>query len=141
MMKGGDMAKEKIEGVNTIIGKGSVLEGSFNINSSIRVDGKIKGKLSVSNILTVGKEGVVEADVKAREAIVGGKIIGTLEASDRVVLESKSSLLGDLKTKLLVIEEGAIFKGNCDSGERTDKYAPEAEKETQKSRDKGNYQK
>ncbi len=110
------MAKLNGGQINTIIGKGSTLEGTFNINNSLRVDGSIKGKLTVGDSLTVGKEGVIEADIKTKKATVAGRITGTLEASERVVLESSSTLQGDLKTKLLIIEEGAVFIGNCQSG-------------------------
>ena len=113
------MAKQNGGQLNTIVGKGSTLEGTFNINSSLRVDGNIKGRLTVGDSLTVGKEGVIEADIETKKATVAGKIIGTLKASERVVLESSSTLQGDLKTKFLVIEEGAVFIGNCQSSNQT----------------------
>ncbi len=113
------MAKQNGGQLNTIVGKGSTLEGTFDINSSLRVDGNIKGRLTVGDSLTVGKEGVIEADIETKKATVAGKIIGTLKASERVVLESSSTLQGDLKTKFLVIEEGAVFIGNCQSSNQT----------------------
>ncbi len=118
------MAKENGGQLNTIVGKGSTLEGTFDINSSLRVDGNIKGKLTVGDSLTVGKEGVIEADIETKKASVAGKIIGTLKASERVVLESSSTLQGDLKTKFLVIEEGAVFLGNCQSNNETKSLSP-----------------
>ncbi|MCD6169167.1 MAG: polymer-forming cytoskeletal protein [Candidatus Latescibacteria bacterium] len=120
------MAKQNGGELNTIIGKGSSLEGTFSISSSLRVDGTIKGKLTVGDSLAVGKGGVIEADIKTKKATVAGKIIGTLEASERVVLESTSTLQGDLKTKLLIIEEGAVFTGNCQSGKELKELAPTA---------------
>jgi len=112
-----DDAKREMGTMNTIIGKGSVFEGTFRVESSVRVDGVLHGKLTASDTLVVGKEGEVEADVTAKNAIVGGKFVGTLEASNKVVLESSSSLFGDLKAKLLVVEEGAAFRGKCESGD------------------------
>jgi cytoskeletal protein CcmA (bactofilin family) len=112
-----DGAKSEIGAMNTVIGKGSAFEGTFQVESSIRVDGVVSGKLTASDTLVVGKEGEVNADVKVKNAIVGGKLIGTLEASNKVVLESRSLLLGDLKAKLLVVAEGAVFQGKCASGD------------------------
>jgi len=99
--------------LNTIIGKGSVFQGTINVESSIRVDGVVRGKLTCTDTLVVGKSGVIEAEIKVKNATVGGRIIGNLTASERVELESNSVLIGDLRTKLLVIDEGAVFNGNC----------------------------
>jgi cytoskeletal protein CcmA (bactofilin family) len=63
----------------------------------------------------------VEAkSIKVKDAVIGGKVVGILEASNRVYLESKSVFLGDVQAKLLVIEEGATFKGKCNAGKDTE---------------------
>ncbi|UCE17433.1 MAG: polymer-forming cytoskeletal protein [Gemmatimonadota bacterium] len=111
--------KEKVDTgrLNTIIGGGSIFEGTVEIESSIRIDGTLKGKLVSSDTLIVGPTGVVEADIQVKKATVGGRILGCLVASDQTVLESKAVLLGDLKTSSLVVHEGAVFNGNCSMGE------------------------
>ncbi len=108
--------------LNTIIGKGSSLEGKLVVQSTLRVDGKIKGTVTTSESLVVGKEGVVDGEVQVRNAIVGGKLKGKLTASGKVVLEASSQFSGELKTSKLVIDEGASFEGNCCMG------APEVKK-------------
>lgn len=103
--------------MNTIIGKGSVFEGSLQVSHSIRVDGTLQGGELISpETLVVGQEGEIRADLKVKDAVINGKIIGNLEASDSVILESNAVMLGDLKTRILIIEEGAVFRGNCQSG-------------------------
>lgn len=105
--------------VNTIIGKGTALTGMLKVDQSIRIDGQVKGEIRATDTLVVGKSGeLMDAKVHVKNAVVGGKVYGTLEASNRVVLENQSILLGDLKTRLLVIEEGAVFTGNCTSGDK-----------------------
>ena len=105
--------------VNTIIGKGTALTGMLKVDQSIRIDGQVKGEIRATDTLVVGKSGeLMEAKVHVKNAVVVGKVYGTLEASNRVVLENQSILLGDLKTRLLVIEEGAVFTGNCTSGDK-----------------------
>lgn len=99
--------------LNTIIGKGSIFHGTINVESSIRVDGVVRGKLNCTDTLVVGKSGVIEAEIRVKNATIGGRVIGNLTAIERVELESNSVLIGDLKTKLLVIDEGAVFNGNC----------------------------
>jgi len=103
-------------GLHTIIGSGTILEGSLKVDHDVRVDGTIKGKVVINGDLIVGVSGVIEADIEVRSTKLGGKIIGNMIATERIELEEKSSLLGDIKTKDLVINEGAIFRGKCEMG-------------------------
>jgi len=96
-----------------MIGEGTSLEGSIVVPHSIRIDGSLKGKIETSETLTVGENGVIEANIIAKSAIIAGKVVGNLSVEDRVELESQASFIGDLKTRDLVINEGATFHGNC----------------------------
>jgi len=126
-MFGGSMAKHnEPEGVmNTIIGKGTKIEGSMEVSQSLRIDGTFKGSLSATDTLIVGTSGeLTDVTVKVKNAIIGGKIKGNVAASNKVTLESTSNLEGDLSAKLLVIEEGALFSGNCKSGDKAEQGVP-----------------
>lgn len=107
------MSKSSNKGLLTMIGEGTSLEGSIVVPHSIRIDGSLKGKIETSETLTVGENGVIEADIIAKSAIIAGKVVGNLSVEDRVELESQASFIGDLKTRDLVINEGATFHGNC----------------------------
>ena len=126
-MKGHGMLKKSDNSIgvmNTIIGKGTVLNGTLKVEQSVRIDGKIKGEVNATETLVVGKTGELqEAKVRVKNAVIGGKLYGTVEASNRIILENQSVLLGDIKARLLVIEEGATFSGNCDSGDQAQKKA------------------
>ncbi|MDA0747859.1 MAG: polymer-forming cytoskeletal protein [bacterium] len=102
--------------INTVIGRGSVSEGKFNIETGVRVDGVLRGELNSSGTLIVGESGVIEADVKVRDALVSGRIVGNLEAEEKVHLQSQAAFIGKIKTRVLIVEEGAIFKAECDAG-------------------------
>ncbi len=102
--------------INTGIGRGSVSEGRFQIETGVRVDGVLKGELVSSGTLIVGESGVIEADVTVQEALVSGRIVGTLEAVEKVHLQSQASFIGKIKTRVLIVEEGAVFKAECDAG-------------------------
>lgn len=99
--------------LNTIIGKGSSIDGTLKVDSTLRVDGRVKGNVTTSDSLVIGKDGMINGDVVVRNAIIGGKLKGKLTASGKVVLEAKSEFKGELKTTKLVIDEGAVFEGNC----------------------------
>ena len=92
-------------------GSGTRIEGTVSTESSVRVDGTIKGKLYCKNTLTVGVNGEIEGEVEAKNAIIGGKIKGKIIVNEKLVLESKAILLGDLKASKLIIDEGAVFDG------------------------------
>jgi len=120
--------------MNTLVGHQTVVEGSLKVSSSMRVDGKIIGQVSCSDNLLVGKTGVLEASIKVKSATIGGKVIGDIEASDVVILEGNSTVMGDVTTKKLIIEEGAIFNGTCHmSGEAQGKQARTEQIRTEES--------
>lgn len=102
--------------LSTIIGADAALNGRLETKASLRVDGKVTGELISSEVVTIGQGGIVEGDVAARDIVVGGKIMGKLNATGKVVLESTAALTGDLKTARLVVEEGATFNGNSNMG-------------------------
>ena len=106
--------------MNTIVGKGTRIEGSMEVSQSIRIDGSFKGQLTASDTLIVGATGeLTDVVVKVKNAIIGGTVKGNVSASNKVTLENTSRLEGDLSAKLLIIEEGALFSGNCASGDKT----------------------
>lgn len=96
----------------TIIGAGVVLEGRLSSNGDIRVDGAINGDITANGNITIGESGEIAGEIKAEVVSIGGKVIGSINAKEKVALESKSVLRGDIVTKILVIEAGAIFDGN-----------------------------
>ena len=108
-----DDSSSDLRELNTIIGKGSVIDGKVKIKNSIRIDGKIKGEVSSTGTVTVGGEGEVEGKITAANAIIGGRVQGKMVIQSKIILEKKSVLIGDLKTQQLNIMEGAIFDGNC----------------------------
>lgn len=119
--------------MNTIIGKDSVITGTIDIKGPLRIDGKVKGKIISSDTVTVGAGGEVEAEINCRNATIAGKIDGNVIASEKVELQAKAEITGDLKTKSLVIEQGAVFCGSCNMKDQLGepgikRYAEAAEK-------------
>lgn len=99
--------------MNTIIGKDAVIDGQLNVEGSLRIDGKVKGKVICTDCVTVGATGLVQAEIESGSAIIAGKMVGNVMATEKIELQAKCEMEGDLKTKSLVIEQGAIFCGSC----------------------------
>lgn len=107
------MSKSEGGVMNTIIGKDTVFTGTLEVKGAVRVDGTVKGKIICSDVVTVGSGGYVEADVDSQTAVIAGKVIGNLVASEKIELQAKSDIEGDIRTKSLVVEQGAVFCGSC----------------------------
>ena len=105
--------------LNTIVGKGTVIEGDLRVKNSLRIDGIVKGNVNTTDTIIIGKEGEVEGKVRAKHLLLGGKVKGNVFASGRVFLESTASIFGDIKAVRLVVDEGAFFNGKCTMNEVT----------------------
>jgi len=84
---------------------------------SLRVDGSLMGDLSADGNVTVGEQGDINGEIAANMVTIGGKVTGTVKAKEKLVLESKCTLKGDIITKVLVIEAGAKFDGKSSMGD------------------------
>jgi len=97
------------------IGKSLVIKGEVSGSESLYIDGRVEGSINLpGNRVTVGRNGVVNANVTAREIVVTGKVRGNLTASDRVDIRNEGSLTGDVVAQRISIEDGAFFKGGID---------------------------
>ena len=97
----------------TIIAKGTEVNGSVDVEGNIRVDGTVNGDVKATDGVEVGKSGrIVGSAIESKTAIINGYVESHLTVSQHVLLGSKSTFVGDLRTKSLVIEEGAVFHGN-----------------------------
>lgn len=99
--------------MNTIIGKDTVITGTIDVKGGLRVDGTAKGKVICDESITIGPTGVVESEIEASTIIIAGRLVGNINAADKVELQAKCEVEGDIHTKSLVIEQGAIFCGAC----------------------------
>jgi cytoskeletal protein CcmA (bactofilin family) len=97
------------------IGKSLVIKGEVTGSESLYIDGRVEGSINLAgNRVTIGRNGVVAANISAREIVVLGKVRGNLTASDRVDIRSDGSLTGDVIAARISIEDGAFFKGGID---------------------------
>lgn len=105
--------------LNSMLGQGCKIKGDIEIQGTMRIDGHFEGSISCPETLIIGKTGVVKADVKVKNAVIGGKLVGNIAASNKIELQSGSHVEGDIQTARLVIDEGVFFEGNCKMGTAT----------------------
>jgi cytoskeletal protein CcmA (bactofilin family) len=105
-----------------LIGAGTVVEGKIRSQGSVRIDGKLIGEVTASESLAVGVTGEIEGNITSKNATIGGKVRGTINASEKVVFEGKSVVRGDVRATRLIIDEGSIFDGRVSMTEKAPLY-------------------
>jgi len=102
------------EHIDTIIGEGAVFDGNISVKGGIRIDGGFNGDIVAKGKLAVGRTGVLKSKkVEVNAAVIGGTVYAELEAPELVKLESSSKFRGNISTKVLIIEQGAVFDGRA----------------------------
>jgi cytoskeletal protein CcmA (bactofilin family) len=97
------------------IGKSVVIKGELIASEDLVIDGSVEGKIELrKNVLTVGPEGRVQAEIFAKSTIIQGKVIGNVASTERVDIRDDGSLDGDLSSPRISIAEGAHFRGSID---------------------------
>ena len=105
--------KRQAEGELSLIGSGTVVEGKITTEGSIRIDGTMVGDVLAKANAAIGASGVLKGTISAKNVSLAGKVKGSVMASEKLILESKSVLQGDIKSSKLVVDEGALFEGQC----------------------------
>jgi len=112
-MFGSDKKSISGEKVDTLIGKGTIFEGTVNAEGTIRLDGKVQGGLNITGNLIVGEEGAVKGNIQAENVFVAGVVEGNVVATSQLHITHTAKLVGDITVKNVIIDEGAVFIGNC----------------------------
>jgi len=102
-------------GTTARLGASLHVKGEISGNEDLHVDGSVEGLIQLEDRkLTVGASAKLTADVVAREVVVYGAVKGNLRARDRIEIKKDGSVVGDLTTARIMIEDGAYFKGSIE---------------------------
>lgn len=118
------MKKSEQITITTIIGKGAECKGDFSAQGSARIDGHVDGNVTVTGKLIVGTTGVINGNVEAQAAMIGGEVIGSVNAPERTELTASARVIGDISTAVIVIDEKAVFQGSCNMNQETSAKKP-----------------
>ena len=95
------------------IGKSITIKGDLTGNEDLAIEGRVDGKVELpSNQLTVGANGVVQAEVNAKSVIVIGHVSGNVHGTERVEIQATGIVDGDVSAPRLVVAEGAVINGS-----------------------------
>ena len=105
--------EEDLSRLDTLIGNGTILEGTLTSRESICIEGTVRGKILCEGSVIVGPKGRVDADVYAETVLVGGEVNGNIVSKSKLEITTSGKLRGDIKTGSLIVAEGVIFEGKC----------------------------
>jgi cytoskeletal protein CcmA (bactofilin family) len=103
--------------LNGFLDHGSSFKGELEFEDTMRIDGRFTGKISSKNELIVGESAHIDGDIHVGRIAISGTVVGKIVADQRVEIHRNGKVYSDIDTPALVIEEGAIFQGNCVMGD------------------------
>ena len=109
----------------THIAPGTRVEGRLVGSTELFIEGEVEGEINVQAAVVVGADGVVKGPVMASTVRVGGRVEGTVQATDRVEVAPSGNLEGDIAAPRVIIAEGAFFKGRVEMRSGDKGQAPE----------------
>lgn len=104
--------------------RGSRMDGHLRFRSSFRIDGHFIGDVESDGSLIIGERGKLEGEIRVGRLLVSGVVEGLLEAADQVHLAPSARVLGEIRTRSLIIEDEATFDGRCVMAPNEEKGEP-----------------
>jgi cytoskeletal protein CcmA (bactofilin family) len=97
------------------IGPSLVIKGEITASEPLYIDGKVEGSLHVTGQrVTIGRNGSVVANIDAKEVVIMGSVKGNIQCSDRLDIRCEGSLIGDVVSQRISVEDGALLKGSVE---------------------------
>jgi cytoskeletal protein CcmA (bactofilin family) len=119
----GDMARESNgaqqtrDNVISIIGPGMQVTGDCETDGTLRIEGAVEGTVKAGKAVVIGKDGVVNGDIVTQDAIIGGRVTGSVVAESRLELQATCVIEGEIRARRIKLEEGGRVNGTVQTGE------------------------
>jgi cytoskeletal protein CcmA (bactofilin family) len=101
----------------SVIASGMKIVGDIESTGVVKIEGTVEGAVRGARQLLLGRQGTVHGDIRAQEVVIGGTVVGTIVAEERVEIQGTSSVQGDIHTKSIVVLEGGVINGTVRMGE------------------------
>jgi cytoskeletal protein CcmA (bactofilin family) len=100
-----------VGGAKTFVDQGADFEGTLRLREPFRIDGEFRGEIVSDTTVIVGEAAGIEANIRAREVIIAGAVVGCVAASRQLIIRSGGRLTGDVETPCLEVAKGAVLNG------------------------------
>jgi cytoskeletal protein CcmA (bactofilin family) len=97
----------------TILSADAIFDGKAHVEGQMTIKGKLSGEAVCSGSLSIEEGASVEADLQAQDVMIGGSVIGNIDARNHVVLGSTARFQGEIKAAAIIVEDGATLRGTC----------------------------
>lgn len=125
-------APRDVGDVVSIVGPGMKIVGDCSSDGTIRVEGQVEGSVKAAKSVVIGKDGVVLGDVVTQDAIVAGRVNGSVSAESRVELQATCRVQGDIRSRRIKLDEGGQVDGQLHMGGRASEKPVEAPRSGEK---------
>ncbi len=112
-----DNAQAGLEGVISIIGPGMRVVGDCETEGTLRIEGSVEGTVRAGKAVVVGKDGVVNGDIATQDAVVGGRVTGSILAESRLELQATCVVEGQVQARRIKLDEGGKVNGTLQVGD------------------------
>lgn len=113
-----DGSPRDVGDVVSIIGPGMKVVGDCTSDGTIRIEGIVEGSVKAAKSVVIGNEGAVLGDVVTQDAIVAGRVNGSVSADSRVELQATCRVQGDIRSRRIKLDEGGQVDGQLHMGGR-----------------------
>ncbi len=127
------MAEQQSQEV-TIVGQGAKLEGTVVSAGSLRIDGQVKGQINADGDVMLSPQSSVEADIRAENVSIAGRFKGSIVVKGKAAIARGGRVDGNITSKTLLVEEGAIFQGQSQMDQQAPAATPAAPMHTPAAR-------
>jgi len=112
------------EAVISIVATGMTIQGDSETEGSLRIEGTIRGDVRAGKSVVIGKDGLLEGSIYTQEAVIAGRVLGSVYAESHLELRATSQISGEIQARRLSVEDGAALQGQMAVGEGPFKHAP-----------------
>lgn len=128
MAKDDNMTQQTREGVISIIGPGMRVVGDCQTDGTLRIEGTVEGTVRAGKAVVLGKDGVVDGDITTQDAVIGGRVTGSITAESRLELQASCMVEGQVKARRIKLDEGGTVNGTVQIGDvAAGAHAPRAQ--------------
>ena len=124
------MARNRNEPMNTpdavisIIAAGMKVVGDCETDGTLRIEGTVEGSVSAGKAIVIGKDGLVDGHVITADAVIAGRVTGTVRADSRLEVQASARIDGEVAARRMQLEEGAVLNGTLRMGENLQASSP-----------------
>ncbi len=120
-----EQAAQPTTGAISIIAPGTKVTGDVETDGTLRVEGTVEGMIKAAKAVVLGKDGIVIGDIATQDAVIGGRVTGTVVAESRLELQATCVIDGEIRARRVKLDEGGKVNGQVAMGEAPSKPMPQ----------------